>query len=365
MGKTYPKWIDEYTRSVHRLFRGMDLRTIEPLDCFHFHPLHSDLWQEHIYRAIDRFKRKKLPFNEAILAFPNPSSVRAILEFMVCHYNNIVKDRKDIDKKEMREIFDFFVRILKEKNRRDIFCYKENIGHSDKEIDRLIKGIKWKKGSPLVSRSLGKLYLGASSLVNGLMNDWCTDNGIEVWGPYKVAKYFGPVTILVIREFPRLKPVALWPHVSKYKYNEVNIYTIYRNIEMKSEYVGCHTVFKGDLAGGLLRYAVVVDGKYVNSEKLINSISDHFIRLARSQYHRVKKFDFESLKKKVIAQEFYQLKDFFQLVDMDYKPHTLFQERLKGKKLLRGRYPLDTTGMLAREINRQFGIDNLRRLYRN
>lgn len=363
MNKTYPKWIDEYTRSVYRLFQGMDLRTLEPLDCFHFHPLHSDLWQEHIYRAIDRFKRKKLPFKKAVLAFPNPSSVRAILEFMVCHYNNIVKDHKDIDKSKMQEIFNFFVRVLKAKNRRDIFCYKENIGHSDKEINRLIKGIEWQDGSPRVSRALGKLYLGASSLVNGLMNDWCTDNGIEVWGPYKVAKHCGPNTILVIRDFPRLRPVALWPHAEDYKYNEVKIYTIYKNIEMTSEYIGCHTVFKGDLADGLLRYTVVVDGEYVNGEKLINSISDHFIRLARSQYHRVKRFDFESLKKKVIAQEFYQLKDFFQLVDMDFKPHPLFHDRIKGKRLIKRRYPVETSGMSVRDINRRFGIDNLKELY--
>jgi len=363
MKRAYPKWIDEYIKSFFQFFKGMDLRTFEPLDCFHFHPLHSDLWQEHIYRAIDRFNRKKLPFDKAVKAFPNPSSTRAMFEFMVCHHHNLIKDRKNFDKKKMREIFDFFVKILREKNKRDIFCYKENIGHTDKEIDKLIESIKWQPGKPEISHAIGRLYLGASSLVNGLMNDWCTDNGIEVWGPYKVNRHCGPNTILVIRDFSRLKPVDLWPHAKNYKYDEIKIITIYKDVTMKSEFVGCHTIFEGDLAKNLLHFAVVVDGKYKNNKTAIDELSNYYIKLARSQYQRVKKLDFELLKRKVIAQEFYQLKDFFQLVDMDFRPHPIFHERIRGKKLVKKRYPLETSGMSVKDINRHFGIDNLKQLY--
>lgn len=361
--KEYPHWIDEYTKSIQRLFRGMDLRTLAPLDCFHFHPVYSDLWLDHLYQAIDRFKRKKLPFSEAVKTLPNPSSVRAVIEFLMMHYNNVVKNEKEVDKKKVREIFDFFVKVLKVKNKRDIFCYKENIGHSEKEIRAMVNKTRWQKGTPETSRSLGKLYLGASSLVNGLMNDWCTDNGIEVWGPYDVSKYYGPNTILVIREFPRLKPSDLWPHVKKYKYKEVKIYTVYKNVKMRTEYVGCHSVFKGNLAKNLLHFAVMVDGRYISNQKKIEELSGNLIELAQEQYQRVRKLGFENLKQKIIAQELYQLKDFFKLVDMNFKPNSILKKRLKGKRLLKRRYPLNTAGMSLMEINRRFGIDNLKKLY--
>jgi hypothetical protein len=363
MKRKHPQWLNEYIKSVHRLFKGMDLRTIEPLDCFHFHPLHSDLWQEHIYRAITRLKWGKISFRETVKAFPNPSSIRAIFEFMVFHLNNIIKDKKYLNKQAMREIFNLFIRILKAKNKRDVFCFKENIGHSQKEIDKIIKTISWEKGSPEISQELGRVYLGASSLVNGLMNDWCTDNGIEVWGPYDMTRRFGPDAILVIREFPRLKPVELWPHTKHYKYKKVDVYTIYKNVSMRVEFVGCHSVFKGDLAKNLLYYAILVNNKYLKSKKEIEQLSNYFIKIAQAQYQRVKKIDFESLKQKIVAQEFYQLKDFFKLVDMDFHPHPLFIDRVKSKKFLKGRYPLDTTGMSSKEINRRFGINNLKKLY--
>lgn len=363
MKRKVPKWINEYINSIHRLFRGMDLRTLEPLDCFHFHPLHSDLWQDYIYRAIKLCQQKKIPFEKILKSTPNPSSIRAIIQFMVCHYNNIVISKKPVDKKAIKETFNFFVKILKAKNKKDIFCYRENIGHSKDEIIKILKGMKWSPGSREASKEIGRLYLGASSLVNGLMNDWCTDNGIEVWGPYDVSKYCGQGTILVIRDFPRLKPVELWPHTRQYKYQQIKIYTIYKNVDMRVEYIGCHTVFRGNLAEGLIKYALIADGRYVKNIKQMKKISSNFIQQASRQYQRVMKMDFEALKQKVIAQELYQLKDFFQLVGMDYAPHSIFRERLKGKKLLKGRYPLDTTGMSLKEINRRFGIDNLKKLY--
>lgn len=363
MKRKYPKWIDEYTGSIQRLFQGMDLRTLEPLDCFHFHPLYSDLWLEYIHQAISKFKEKKLPFSQAAKTLPNPSSVRAVIEFLVMHYNNLVKDKKEIDKKKIRKIFDFFVRVLRAKNKKDIFAFQENIGHSEKEIKSLIKKIKWQKGTPEISRSLGKLYLGASSLINGLMSDWCTDNGIEIWGPYDLSKDYGTDTILVIREFPRLKPVNLWPQAKKYKYKEIKIYTIYQKVKLRIEFVGCHSVFNGNLVKNLLHYALTVDGKFVSRLKEIEMLSCYLIKLAQVQYRRVKKLNFEALKQKIITQEFYQLKDFFQLVGVDFKPPSLFKQRLKGKKLLKGRYPLKTTKMPLKEVNRHFGIDNLKRLY--
>ena len=266
-------------------------------------------------------------------------------------------------KKKVKEIMDFFVKVLKAKNKRDIFAIKENICHSRKEIDQLMKNIKWLKGTPEISKTLGKLYLGLSSLVIALMNDWCTDNGIEVFGPYDVSKQFGSDTILVIREFPRLIPVELWPHSKNYKYKQVKIYTVYKNIKLEVEFVGCHTIFEGNLSENLLKFALTVDREYIGNPKTIDNLSDYFIKLAEGQQKRVKDLSFEDLKRKIIAQEFYQLKDFFDLVGIDFKPPSEFIKRIKDKKLSKGRYPLKTTGMSTDKISKHFGVNNLKKLY--
>ncbi len=304
-----------------------------------------------------------MPFSKAVSAFPNPSSVRAMLFFMVCHYHNIVVDKSSVDKRAMREIFDFFVKILRYKNRTDIFCRKKNICHSSQEIARLITKQKWHKGSPELSRELGKIYLGASTLVNGLMNDWCTDNGIEVYGPYPVSRFFGSRTILVIREFPNLKPTSLWPHTKKYRYQTVKICTVYKNIRLRINFVGCHTEFSGDLADNLVRFSLLVDGRTISTISTMEKIAQTLIAQSSHQYAQVGRLDFESLKQKIIAQELYQLRDFFALVGVESAPHPLFLARVKNRQLIKKRYPLTTHHLLAREIKEKFGINDLIRLY--
>lgn len=368
--KKYPIWIDEFAKSVFRLFKGMDLRTMEPLDCFHFHPLYSDLWIEKIYQAIKKFKEQNISFKEqnisfkeVINSFPNPSSARAMIEFMVLHWNNVVRLGIKVDKNKVKEIFDFFVKILKIKNKKDIFCYKSNIVHNQQEIENLIRKIKWLEGNPEISQALGKLYLAISSLVNGIMNDWCTDVGIEVWGPYDVSKYFGKNTVLIIRDFPVLKLPELWLHHKKYKYKKARIYTIYKNIKVRMEYVSCHTIVKGDLAKNLICYAFILDEKYISNLNKMKKLANHFLKLAEEQYVQVKNLDYEDLKQKLLEQERYQLYDFFKLVKMDWKLSEEMRKRVKNRQLLKNIYPLTSYQLSREEINKFFGIDNLKRLY--
>ncbi|MBU0597785.1 hypothetical protein KKF61_02180, partial [Patescibacteria group bacterium] len=157
MTKKYPKWIDEYANSVHRLFKNMDFRTLQPLNCFQLHPLYSDLWIRFLFLAIRRLKEKKLAFNKAVEVFPNPTSIRAIIKFLIPHYYNTVLDHKDVDPKKVREVFNFLIKVLKAKNHRDIFAYQENICHTKSEILNIINKIEWYEGNPMMARALGQL----------------------------------------------------------------------------------------------------------------------------------------------------------------------------------------------------------------
>ena len=105
--KKYPSWIDHYASSVYRMFKGMDLRTMEPLDGYHFHPLYSDLWLGRIYQAVKKFKDKKFSISKHANYLPNPSTIRALIEFFVLHWYNIVRFKMNFKNTRAKEIFDF------------------------------------------------------------------------------------------------------------------------------------------------------------------------------------------------------------------------------------------------------------------
>ncbi len=362
--KNYPKWIDQYTRSVYRLYQGMDFRTLEPLDVFHFHPLYSDLWIERFIKIFDKFKQLKYSVKDKINYFPVPSSIRAMLYFLIQHQENCRRQKINFNKEGYKKVLDFWLEALKIKMLDDTFAQNKNIGHSAEQINDMIALLPWQKGAPAASSQLGRLYLACSNLVNGLMNDWCTDFGIEVWGPYDVSKYYGPNSILVIREFPNLKPESLWLHARQYPYRRILIYSVYKNVELDIQYIGCHTVFKGDLKKGLVKYAVVADGQAINDPAELEKIIQTYLSAAQEQYVLIKKMDFENLKQKILDQEHYQLFNLSKLVGIDWLPDKTIKSQVRGKQLLKDFYPLSYPDDISlAEVSRIFGIDSLKKLY--
>jgi len=360
--KNYPKWIDEFEKSLICFLQGMDIRTFKPLPVFYFHPLYSDLWLDKLYRSVAT--SEKISYKKVLNSLPPPSSIRGMMEFIVTHSLNLKKSKKEYDFNKTKKIMDFFTKALKNINQKDCFGYKKNIILNKKELEKLIEKIKWQKGNREISRNLGKLFLGSMHFVNALYNDWCTDNGVDVFGPYQVSKYFGSNTILVIRHFPNLKPWQVWPWTKNLKHKEINIYTVYKNIKFEMDFVGVHTIYKGNLAKNLVSYALEVDGEFKNSLKEIKKISQYYLKLAEKQQNKMETLNFESIKQKILEQEYFQLKDFFKLVGQNDKPSLEIKKRVKNKKLIKNLYPLETYKLSNREISEKFGINFLKKIYK-
>ncbi|MBU0707290.1 hypothetical protein KKG41_02865 [Patescibacteria group bacterium] len=362
--KQYPKWIDDYARSVHRYYQGIDFRTFEPFDVVHFHPLYSELWIERLAKLVKKFRIQGHPMKDAINHFPIPSSIRAILCFMVHHMENCRRQSLKFNQAGYKEVMDFLVEALNIQTNEDKFALKKSIGHSAEQVQELSEQIPWQAGSPEISYQLGQLYLACSGLVNGLMNDWCTDNGIEVWGPYDVSKKYGAGSILVVREFPNLKPESLWLHTKNYTYRRILIYTIYKDVDLNIQYIGCHTIFKGDLKKGLIKYAVIADGKPITDSNELDGIIEMYLKTAEKQYKVTRQLNFEELKQKALEQEHYQLFNLFKLVGEDWRPNDEIKERVRNQPLVKEMYPLTYPDDISlEEISKIFGIDSLKCLY--
>lgn len=295
------------------------------MDFYHFYPLWHDLWLDHIYEGIQRFNSKDLSLEKSIAIFPPPSSTRVIPLKIITTFPHL----KNYDKKKFVTIVNFFLDVLRIQCKRDIFSLNSNISHADKEISQIISEINFQKPSEKIA-----------------------------------SKSFGPKTILVIRDFPNMKPVELWPEIKDYKYKKIRIYNVYKDVEFKIFFVGCHTISKGDLVKNLISYSLVVDGKNIRDANEISKLKDYYLNLATEHYLRVKslKSDFEKLKEKILLQECYQLHEFFNFLGMEWRPTKEMITRIKNKELYKNLY---TYGKLLsfEEYCKEFGVNTLKKVY--
>lgn len=357
----YPKWIDDYAKASYQLFAGNVLKAFQPLDFYHFYPLWYDLWLDRIYQAIKKFRSMKYDISKAVKNFPVPSSSRAVLQKFIIIFPNLTNQKTD----QFKEIINFFVEVLENTNKEDVFAYKKNIIHDSNEVQDILKKIELRKATRESAQEIGRIILGMGSLVNGLYNDVVTDMGWDSYGPYDVTEEMkGRESILLIRHFPNLKPIELWPEyleIRDYKFKDVKIYTIYKDIECRINWLGCHPTFNGSLVDNMVQYALLVDGKFINDLEKIKEIKNYYLKLASDQYLRVKQMNFEQLKQKALLQECYQLHTFFEFLGMDWWPTKEMINRVEGKELFRGLYP--TGELIDFDLYCQnFGINYLKNI---
>ncbi|KKQ62232.1 MAG: hypothetical protein US81_C0001G0023 [Parcubacteria group bacterium GW2011_GWE2_38_18] len=356
------QWIENYSKSSYQLFEGNILKAFAPIDFYHFFPLWYDLWVERIYQAIRKIQLKKKE-NSYLIYLPVPSAIRAVLQKLVIIYPKCPK----IDKEKIKTIIDFFVHALEEITQEDTFSLKKNIIHKPDEIDDLINKTKLHIANPEVAREIGRLVMGLGALVNGLYNDVVTDMGWDSYGPYNLYKKADENLILLIRHFPNLRPAEIWEEegeVQILKHKEIKIYTIYKGIDCRINWLGCHPTFDKSLTDSLVTYAVEVDGRFIERVEDLTSLKEYYLNNAASHYKKVKRMKFEELKTKALWQECYQLNELFNSINMDWRPDKQMIERVKNKRLLKNLYPLGEM-IDYKTYCDKFGIRELKELYKN
>ncbi len=327
MKNKYPKWIDEYAKAFHNGFVDMVPLSWGPVDAYIIFSLLNGSFLAKVYEAISVLKENKVSIDKIANSFSNPSTLRCAIYFLIIEYQK----SNPKNKKQFKEIIEFFVNILKHMMKSDTFAYKSNICHSSQEIKRIINTTKWIKANKDIAREIGKLYNSLSSLVYSLYRDFFPQESCEIYGPYKASK-FGKNAILLIKHFPKIKPVDLWPESKNFKYKDIKIFQVYKNVKFKCEIIGMHSIYKGDLINNLVAFAVMVDGKYVDIKK-IKKLSNYFAEVATEQSTVYDKFSKEELKKKILEWECYQFFDFFKLAGMDWKPTKEMIATIKNKKV--------------------------------
>ena len=216
----------------------------------------------------------------------------------------------------------------------DPFGKTRNPLHSKTEQEQILNTTNWQIAGTAEAKILGKLITSAGSLVHGLYNDVVTDFGWDTYGPYENQNKDGKEYTLLIRNFPDLCPIGLWPKDMMSSVKQLEIFQLYQDVEWTIGCVGCHTIVKsGSPITGLKYYSVVADGKLLTSEEINNLILD-LAQKAEKIYLQIRQMNFEQLKEMVMLQECYQLKKLFEAVAMDQKPTEEMYAAIKNKALL-------------------------------
>ncbi len=323
----YPKWIDEFAKAFHNAFVKMAPITWGPLNVDVLVSCLNGAFISKVHQAITKIKSKGYKIGEVTKTFSCPSTLRVAFPFLIWEYQS----SEPKNKAQFREISEYLVEILSYLAKKDIFAFQSNIAHTNEEIETILNKTDWQTGNSQAARELGKIYNSLASLTFALYGDFFPQDSQEIYGPYDASKKFGENTILIIKHFPKIKAMEIWPEMEKLKYSDVKIFQVFKNVKFRCEMVGMHSIYEGDLINNLAAYFVVVDGIPQNSLEKIKELSNYFAEVATEQSTAYEKLSKEDLKKKILEVECYQFFDFFKLAEMDWRPTKEMLEAVKDK----------------------------------
>jgi hypothetical protein len=355
VNKNYPKWIDGYAKTVYELVRDHDPGAHLPFNGFNFYPLFDKLWIDKIYQAITKFNKLNIPTKEIISFLPTHSSLKFnLLEIIV--------DLKtsDMDFEKARFMIDFFIKAIQERAINKNLWWENNLIREYKNIIKIAEDKKFVKANRDLSLEVAKIVVGCVSLVHGLYNDFCMDFGYDVFGPYNALEKYGANSSLFVRQLFDLKPIELWPEFNNFPYKKIKIYTIYKNVEIDSHYLGSHLVYKQNLVDNLSHFQMEIEGKLFSSLDELKKIREIIFERAGRHYTEYKNLGFEKQKSIWLWQLCYQFKEFFNRLGLDWKPSEEIISAVKNKELVDNISNYNTSYKVFRE---KFGINYLKNIY--
>lgn len=317
---TIKKFIYSFLKAVG----NMDISTLEPMSNFMFHPLFAKEWVDKIEQVIEFVEKENLSFEDIAKLISGPSHLRAQFFFLLCD----LKCAKT-EKEKRIKIANFWNVVLKKKAVEDEYGEESNIVHTKDDIKNLIWDVRFNQGNEEIGKEIGRLYSAGYHLVNGLYTDFYTDFGVECFGQYILDNDH----ILVIRQFNDLNPKELWPEIDS-PCERLTIHTIYKNIKFRCDAISVHSIFEGDTIKNLVRWAIEIDGRFIDSIGQINNLREKLENESIKQWKRLISLEFEKLKEKGLFIRGYVFKDLFEKLRLDWKPSKEMLNVVKGKKFV-------------------------------
>ncbi len=345
-------WIDDYAKAVKDFTYDHDPNSHQPFDAFYFYPYYFDLWLDKIYRAIVLIKSNGINDKEIFSKIPSPSSLRFVFYTIV----NMTAYLK-YPKTKSRVIIDFFFKCLSSQSKdNNVFHQERILLRSNAELKKILTGtkkIKTKSEQQLISRLIGTLLM----YNHILYNDYSTDYGCWIEGPYKVGN-----RIILIRNYPDLSPKNLWPELENQFLKDKKIITVYKNIPIKMQYMSSHLVAKNNYQNNLIAYQIFSNGKPLNDLSSLDQLIKDIAKTTSQLYEKVRKKNMTEIKELFLRQQGYELKWLFDLAGLDWRPGNKRLKRAQKSRVRRKITPASKP-KTQEEYESHIGIDFLRKLF--
>jgi|GEM_PF-3186017 len=349
---SHKKWIDDYSEAVKNFtFGDHDETSHLPFNAFSFYPLYFDLWLDKIYLAIIQLEERGVGDIKIHRSLPDYACLKYIfytLVNMAAYYN--------YDDKKAIKIFDFFIKNMSSlTNYGNLFNEKSNLIKTEAEINEIIQNLTETDDAQrkLIARLSGSLAMYS----HALYNDYSTEFGYNIEGPYRIGD-----KVLLIKNYPDLKPTKLWKELEETELKNIKIYGLYGDKNIKMRFVSTHILAKENYQKTLEKHLVFLNGKVVNDLDELKNATEEIALNASKIYLKTKSLSFENVKLKFLEQQAYELKDFMILSRLDWKPDKSFKLAIKNKKLveefIKLPYPKN-----QREYEDYIGVSYLKRIY--
>ncbi len=345
-------WIDDYAQAVKDFTYDHDPNSHQPFNAFYFYPYYFDLWMDKIYQAIVLVKSSEISDEEIFSKIPSYSSLRFIFYTIVnmTAYLNYSQTKSRI-------IIDFFLKCLESQSKdKNIFHPERILLKSNREVKEILENTKKTKTNSeqqIISRLIGTLLM----YNHVLYNDYSTDYGYWVDGPYRVDD-----KIILIRNYPDLAPHYLWPELKNQFWQNKQIITVYKNIPIKMQYMSSHLIAKNNYQDSMLAYQIFSNGKIISDIARINSMIRDFAKITTDLHEKLNKKNITEIKKLFLRQQGYELKWLFDLTALNWEPGDKKLKRISKSRIRRKITPAKKPET-EDEYEAHVGIDFLRKLF--
>lgn len=346
------KWIKDYSQAVKEFtFGDHDPVSHLPFNAFCFYPLYFDIWLDKVYSTICTIEDKKINKEKVLEILPNYGSLKYIFYIFV---NMAAYFQYDIEKAKI--IFDFFIEHMSYLTEDDnLFREDKNIIKSNKEIAKILP--KLIDTDKQVRQAISKLSGVLAMFNHALYNDYSTEYGYNIEGPYKIGR-----KNLLIKVYPDLCPSELWPNLSNFKIKNIEIIGLYSVNNIKMRFATTHLITQQNYQDGLEKYYLSVNKKTVTDTLNIEKIIEDIALKTTQIYLKTKKLNFEESKIKFLEQQGYELKRLFELVGINWRPDKKMIRKVKNQKFKKGiikiSYPKN-----QKEYEDYIGVTYLRKVY--
>lgn len=320
--------VEMFLQSFVSSVTAMDFSTFnDTISWDRYDPLVANNWTKRILNMVDDCEQMGLEPLEVAKLFPSTSELRGTMFFELW----LTKFAK-VSKEQRLKIFDFFSQALKALCLEDPYGQSKNLIHSGEKIENLVS--KTSLASPEIARKLGRLVSACYHLGHAFYSDMHPTVVYDNYGPYHLANG----QMIVVKDFGNFV-TSLWRESQNFTFNHIQIVAVYRGVGMAVDSVS-HVQYVGDPIAGLEKFVVLVDGKEVSADRLVE-LSEVIENVAIASFTRFKALDFENKKKLYLFQKAYTYKKLYDKLGQNWRPSQEILDEAKGKPLYQPNWPED------------------------